>query len=122
MLESSATEREYETTGLPIAEVSSGVSGSDGRGIGHLVDLHTVEAWTTDYLRTRNPTPDVETALLKVAFLFGVRAEGLYAGQSFIEAEPVLRSEWSCERNRLPWESVRDAVWGGFDRARNRTL
>ena len=50
----------------------------------------------------------------------GVAAEGRYAGQSFVDCEPELRSEWSSEKNRAPWDAVRDAVWAGFDRARDR--
>jgi hypothetical protein len=107
---------------LPIVEVSSGVSGSDGRGIGHLVDAKTIEEWVQEYLTGRTDPIAMEPSKLVAAFQFGVRAEGRYAGQSFIEAEPEVRSEWSCERDRLPWESVRDAVWAGFDRARDRTL
>lgn len=107
---------------LPIVEVSSGVSGSDGRGIGHLVNAKTIEGWMQEYLARRTDTDAIESSKLVAAFQFGVRAEGRYAGQSFIEAEPEVRSEWSCERDRLPWESVRDAVWAGFDRARDRTL
>ncbi|HEV3440249.1 MAG TPA: hypothetical protein VG122_23040 [Gemmata sp.] len=107
---------------LPIVEVSSGVSGSDGRGIGHLVDAKTIEEWVQEYLTGRTDPIATEPSKLVAAFQFGVQAEGRYAGQSFVEAEPVVRSEWSCERDRLPWESVRDAVWAGFDRARDRTL
>ena len=59
---------------------------------------------------------------MTAAFHFGVRAEGRYAAQSFVEAEPELRSEWSSERGRLPWDGVREAVWAGFDRARERRV
>jgi hypothetical protein len=110
---------------LPIAEVSSGVHGSkDGKGIGDLVNMRTVRKWVQEYLKGRNDTvpPELGNAKLVSAFLFGVRSEGRYAGQSFIVAEPEVRSEWSSEKERLPWEAVRDAVWAGFDRARDRTL
>ena len=108
---------------LSIAEVSSGVTGSkDGRGIGHLVDLPTIDGWVDQYQKSRTAENTADELTVKMAFQFGVQAEGRYAGKSFIEAEPELRSEWSCERGRLPWETVRDAVWAGFDRARDRTL
>jgi len=105
-----------------LLEVSSGVSGSDGKGIGHLVDTKIIEVWMREYLGGRTEMIAIEPSILISAFQFGVRAEGRFAGQSFIEAEPQIRSEWSSEISRLPWESVKDAVWAGFDRARNRTL
>lgn len=108
---------------LPIVEVSGGVGGSkDGRGIGDLVNAITIESWVQDYLNSRIERLPLDKAKVVLAFQFGVRAESRYAGQSFIEAEPEVRSEWSCERDRSPWELVRDAVWAGFDRARQRTL
>jgi hypothetical protein len=107
---------------LPLVEVSSGVSGSDGRGIGHLVDTKTIEEWVREYLSGRAETIAIKPSTLMVAFQFGVRTEGRYAGQSFIEAEPEVRSEWSSDLGQLPWDSVRDIVWAGFDRARDRTL
>ena len=75
------------------------------------------DGWVREFLGTRS---DGEG--LSIAFRFGVRSEGRYAGQSFVEAEPAVRSEWSSERGRLPWEYVRDAVWAGFDRARDRRV
>jgi len=108
---------------LSMAEVSGGVSNSkDGRGIGDLVDVKTIELWVRDYLHNRAGQSELDEENLLPAFQFGVRTEGHYAGQSFVEAEPEIRSEWSSQRGRLPWESVRDAVWSGFDRARDRTL
>lgn len=112
---------------LPLVEVSSGVSNSkDGKGIGDLVDAATILGWVREYLTARKTSPEagneVDEVGLAKAFQFGVRAEGRYAGQSFVEAEPQIRSEWSSERNQLPWESVRDCVWAGFDRARDRSL
>jgi hypothetical protein len=108
---------------LPILEVSGGVSGSkDGRGIGDLVDERTIEMWVREYLLDRETPSDVDELCLMNAFRFGVRTEGRYAGQSFIEAEPAIRSEWSSERGHLPWDSVRDTIWAGFDRGRDRKL
>jgi hypothetical protein len=79
-----------------------------------------VDGWVQDYLTARGEGVDAEA--MNVAFRFGVRAEGRYAGQSFVEAEPELRSEWSSEHGRLPWDTVRDALWAGFDRARDRRM
>src|SRR5207248_5537289 len=102
-----------------VVEAAAGVAGSkDGKGIGDLVDSATVDGWVRDYLTARGDGSDAEA--ITAAFRFGVRAEGRYAGQSFVEAEPELRSEWSSERGRLPWDGMRDAVWAGFDRARDR--
>ena len=107
---------------LPIVEVSGGVHNSkDGKGIGDLVDMETIEAWVREYLNNRKAS-DEDREILAAAFQFGVRNEGPHAGQSFIEAEPVIRAEWSSERGHVPWDSVRDAVWAGFDRARDRKL
>jgi hypothetical protein len=108
---------------LPILEVSGGVSGSkDGRGIGDLVDGRTIEVWVREYLLNRGTPSDVDELCLLKAFRFGVRNEGRYAGQSFIDAEPEIRSEWCSERDHPPWDSVRDAIWAGFDRGRDRKL
>jgi len=123
MLENSENTAQLSDERLSIAEVSSGVRGSkDGRGIGHLVDNQTIDGWEDEYRKGRSTEPGIDEPSVRLAFQFGVRAEGRYAGKSFIEAEPEVRSEWSCERGRLPWENVRDAVWAGFDRARDRTL
>ena len=113
------TEQETATLDqLPILQVEQGlVGGKDGKGIGHLVDAQTIDGWVRAYLGER-----AGNAVLEIAFRFGVEAEGRYAGQSFAEAEPMLRSEWSSERDRQPWDSVRDAVWAGFDRARDRRV
>jgi hypothetical protein len=89
----------------------------DGTGLGSIVDDATVDAWVVEYLQGRS-----DGRGLAIAFRYGVAAEGRRPGQSFLEAEPVIRSEWSSERGRLPWEIVRDAVWAGFDRARNRNV
>lgn len=89
----------------------------DGTGIGDIVDPTTVNGWIAEYLGGRSDGKG-----LSIAFRFGVQAEARNAGQSFVEAESKIRSEWSSERGRLPWESVRDAVWAGFDRARNRSV
>src|SRR5581483_3176483 len=106
---------------LPLVEAAAGLSGSkDGKGIGDLVDVATVDGWVQEYLAGRVDGVDAEA--MNVAFRFGVRAEGRYAGQSFVDAEPELRSEWSSERGRLPWDGVRDAVWAGFDGARDRRM
>jgi hypothetical protein len=103
---------------LPILQVEQGLIGSkDGKGIGHLVDAETIDGWVRAYLSAHDGG-----AVLETAFRYGVGAEGRYAGQSFVEAEPVLRSEWSSERDRQPWDIVRDAVWAGFDRARDRRV
>jgi hypothetical protein len=108
---------------LPLLEVSGGVShAKDGKGIGDLVDVKTIQVWVDEYLNNHTIEGSIDKDKLMTAFQFGVRAEGHYAGQSFIEAEPEVRSEWSSERDHLPWDLVRDAVWSGFDRARNRTL
>jgi hypothetical protein len=108
---------------LPIVEVSGGIPDSKGgAGIGNLVDAKTIAEWVSEYLGSRTRNREIDESKLVLAFQFGVRTEGSYGGQSFIEAEPEIRAEWSCERGRLPWELVRDAVWGGFDRARDRTL
>jgi hypothetical protein len=79
------------------------------------VDNETLGDWVRDYLAGRTDRED-----LTVAFCFGATSEGRYAGLSFVEAEPELRSEWSSEKGRAPWDGVRDAVWAGFDRARDR--
>jgi len=103
---------------LPLLQAAAGLNGSkDGKGIGDIVDPATVDAWLAEYLSGRSDGKG-----LAIAFRFGVRAEGRHAGLSFVEAEPWIRSEWSSERGRLPWESVRDAVWAGFDRARDRRM
>lgn len=123
MLEISEKPAQSNNERQSIAEVSSGVSHSkDGRGIGDFVDLQTIEGWVGEYRKSRTDEHGLDEPSVKKAFQFGVRAEGRYAGKSFIEAEPEVRSEWSSERGQLPWESVRDAVWAGFDRARDRTL
>lgn len=126
MLEQPETGSQDSESRLAMAEVSGGVPGSkDGRGIGDLVDRKTIEEWARQYLAERGggrESGEVEESSMVTAFQFGVRAEGPYAGQSFIEAEPQIRSEWSSARNQLPWECVRDAVWAGFDRARDRTM
>jgi hypothetical protein len=113
------TEQESATLEqLPILQVEQGlVGGKDGKGIGHLADEHTIDGWVLAYLGERDGGE-----ILEPAFRYGVEAEGRYAGQSFVEAEPMLRSEWSSERDRQPWDVVRDAVWAGFDRARDRRV
>jgi hypothetical protein len=104
--------------GLPISHVVAGLPGSkDGTGIGDIVDPTTVDGWVREYLAGKSDGKG-----LGIAFRYGVRSEGRFPGQSFVEAEPTVRSEWSSERGRLPWESVRDAVWAGFDRARTRRV
>jgi hypothetical protein len=108
---------------LAIVEVSGGVfHAKDGKGIGDLVDVKTIETWARDYINNRTDKAAIDEEKHLAAFQFGVRTEGHFAGQSFIEAEPEIRSEWSSEKGRLPWDVVRDAVWSGFDRARDRTL
>ena len=103
---------------LPLLQALAGLSSpKDGRGIGELADAATVDAWVAEFLAGRSDGKGEA-----IAFRFGVSVESRFAGQSFVEAEPVIRSEWSSERGRLPWESVRDAVWAGFDRARNRRV
>ena len=104
--------------GLPVLQVVGGLAGSkDGKGVGDIVDPVTVDGWVREYLAGKSDGKG-----LAIAFRFGVRAEARHAGRSFVEAEPAVRAEWSCERGRLPWECVRDAVWAGFDRARDRRM
>jgi hypothetical protein len=101
---------------LPIGRVAGVLPGSkDGKGIGELADDATVNDWVRDFLAGQDTGAEQETA-----FRFGVRAEGRYAGRSFVEAESALRSEWASEKGQPPWDRVRDAVWAGFDRARDR--
>lgn len=108
---------------LPYAEVSGGVNHTKGgKGIGDLVDAETIKAWVREYLLRRKDSQEIDEQMLVCAFQFGVRAEGRFGGQTFIDAEPLIRSEWSSERGNLPWEAVRDAVWAGFDRGRDRIL
>ena len=101
---------------LPVADVVGSLPGTkDGRGVGDFADDATVDAWVNEYL------PDGDPTGLGDAFRFGVRAEGRYAGKSFPDAEPELRAEWSAQKNqRHPWADVREAVYAGFDRARDR--
>ena len=104
---------------LPIFEAAQGLAASkDGKGIGDLAHPEIVESWARDYLTGQGELTD--RVVLAAAFRFGVRADGRYAGQSFVETESQLRSEWSSEKGRPPWNAVRDAVWAGFDRARDR--
>lgn len=106
---------------LPILQVSQGVGGTkDGKGIGDVADGDTVKRWARDYLTGHNADPNAN--VLTLAFGFGVRAESRFAGQSFVEAEAELRSEWSSQKEQLPWDVVRDSVWAGFDRARDRRV
>ena len=104
---------------LPIQQVAGVLAGSkDGKGIGDLADDATVDGWIKNFLAGRSGDTDADQ---EAAFRFGVRAEGRYAGRSFVEAESGLRSEWSSDKGRqTPWDRVRDAVWAGFDRARDR--
>ena len=104
---------------LPILQAAQALPVSkDGTGIGSLAADGVVDGWASEYLRTRGGPAEREA--LAEAFRFGVRADGWSEGKSFIETEPQLRSEWSSQKNRLPWEAVRDAAWAGFDRARDR--
>jgi hypothetical protein len=106
------------TNNNPLLQAAAGLTGSkDGKGIGDIADPVTVDGWVAEYLAARSDGKG-----LAIAFRFGVQAESRYVGQSFVEAEPAIRSEWSSERGRLPWESVRDAIWAGFDRARDKRL
>ena len=103
---------------LPMLEAAAALNGTkDGRGIGAFVDAETLGTWVAEYVNGRGGITHLEGA-----FRFGVEAEGRFAGQSFIEAEPEIRSEWSSERGRVPWDNVRDAVWAGFDRAREHRV
>jgi hypothetical protein len=103
---------------LPILEAAAALPGAkDGSGIGQFVDEQTLRAWIEDY-RARGH--DFEG--LEAAFEYGVQAEARFAGLSFVEAEPELRSQWSSERGHAPWDGVRDALWSGFDRARERRV
>jgi hypothetical protein len=105
---------------LPVLQAVQGLGATkDGHGIGDLVDAVTLDGWVRDYLAAR---PDAGDAALDLAFRFGVHAESRHAGRSFAEAEPELRSEWSSEKNRAAWDAVRDAVYAGFDRARDRRV
>ncbi|MCE9562219.1 MAG: hypothetical protein K8U57_09215 [Planctomycetes bacterium] len=104
---------------LPLLQAAQGLAGSkDGKGVGDLADLATIDGWVHDYLAGEGDPADAKG--MAAAFRFGVNADGRYAGQTFIETEPELRSEWSSEKGHLPWDTVRDAVWAGFDRARDR--
>jgi len=104
---------------LPILQAAQGLAGSkDGKGIGDLADAATVDGWVHDYLTGTGDLTDEKG--MAAGFRFGVNADGRYAGQSFVDSEPELRSEWSSEKGRGPWDAVRDAVWAGFDRARDR--
>jgi hypothetical protein len=123
MLASSELASQKVENPLSIVEASAGVSHTKGgKGIGDLVDVKTIEAWVGEYRGNRTDNNQIDEKQLFVAFQYGVRAEGRFAGQSFVEAEPEIRAEWSSERGQLPWDSVRDAVWAGFDRARDRKL
>ena len=82
-----------------------------------MVDPSTVDGWIAEYLGGRSDGKG-----LAIAFRFGVLSEARNPGRSFVEAEPSIRSEWSSERGRLPWDIVRDAIWAGFDRARDRRI
>lgn len=105
---------------LPVLQAARGLPGAkDGTGIGDLADGGTVDGWVREYLARR---AECDASCVDAGFRFGVSAEGRYAGQSFVEAEPELRSEWSSGKNRGPWDTVRDAVWAGFDRARDRRV
>ncbi|MBA4188089.1 MAG: hypothetical protein C0467_08720 [Planctomycetaceae bacterium] len=95
-------------------------SPKDGKGIGDLASAEVVDGWTHDYLSGEGDPADSRG--LAAAFRFGIKADGRCAGLSFVESEPELRSEWSSEKGRPPWETVRDAVWAGFDRARDRRV
>ncbi|WP_439631288.1 hypothetical protein [Gemmata sp.] len=107
------------TDELPILQAAQRLDGpKDGTGIGSMAADGVVDGWASEYLVAKGDPADRE-ALLE-AFRFGVRADGWSAGKSFVETEPQLRSEWSSQKNRLPWEAVRDAAWAGFDRARDR--
>lgn len=118
-----APSRIGDVEGLPLLEVSSGVEGGkDGTGIGKLAAPEKIAAWAREYLQKVNTGRDIDESLILAAFQHGVQSEWSSPGQTFVEAEPSIRSEWSCVRGRLPWESVRDAVWAGFDRARNRNV
>jgi hypothetical protein len=107
------------TDELPILQAAQGLDGSkDGTGIGNLAADGVVAGWASEYLAAKGDPADREA--LAEAFRFGVRADGWSEGKSFVETEPQLRSEWSSQKNRLPWDTVRDAAWAGFDRARDR--
>jgi len=103
---------------LPMLEAAAALPGAkDGSGIGQFVDEKTLQGWINDYRAGGKDANGQESA-----FQYGVEAEARFAGLSFMEAESELRSEWSAERGQVPWDTIRDAVWSGFDRARERRV
>jgi hypothetical protein len=103
---------------LSLLEAAAALPGAkDGSGIGQFLDSHTIDTWVKDYLGGRASANELEAP-----FRFGVLAEERFAGQSFVEAEAEIRSEWSAEVGQTPWADVRDAVWSGFDRAREHRV
>jgi hypothetical protein len=106
---------------LPLLQAVQGVPGSkDGKGIGDLVDADTMEQWIRDYIAAGVPPGD--RVMQGLAFQFGVVVEGRCVARSFVEAEAELRSEWASQKGRPAWDTVREAVWAGFDRARDRRV
>ena len=78
---------------LSMLEAAAAVSGGkNGQGIGQFVDRKTLQAWIEDFRASGK-----ETRGLEPAFQYGVEAEARFAGISFVEAEPELRSEWSSD-------------------------
>lgn len=119
--EGTTRKRDEGSNDLPMMQVSQGVSGAkNGKGIGEMADADTINRWARDYLTGRTGDPNAEA--LALAFRFGVRAESRFESRSFVEAEAELRSEWSSQKEQLPWDEVRDSVWAGFDRARDRRM
>lgn len=109
------------TDQLPILQVAGAISGPPtGQGIGSIVDPVTEAGWVRDYLAVRGG--GATGGAVEVAFRFGVKAEGRHSGKSFVEAEPDIRAEWSSAPNRQPWDDLREAIWAGFDRARDQRV
>jgi len=110
---------EVDDNQLPLLQAAQGmVDTKDGKGIGDLVNPNLLASWVHDFLIGRGDPLDQQG--MAIAFRFGVKADGRYAGQSFVETESQLRADWAAEKCHIPWDKVREAVWAGFDRARDR--
>ncbi len=110
-----------DTEELPLRDVTAGVPALKGTdGLGDSVDPATLHAWTDEYLSERTYATTLE--VLRAAFQFGVHAESRYPAKAFVDAEPELRADWTSTNDQSVWDNVRDAVWAGFDRARDRRV
>jgi uncharacterized protein (TIGR02271 family) len=105
------------------AVVGAVAGGLAGKGVAETIDPTAEDAYWRENYKTRSYARGTDYSTLAPAYRYGWESRQRFAGKSFDEAEPQLRSDWDRQhgsKTGMAWDKAKMAVRDSWDRLSGR--